>query len=143
VDAASFDFSMACDSLPWSPCSQTGGTWFEQVTCNVGGKLTRPLGLESCDQEPEVQLEWLDELLVVFLMESIMRPTLCNVFINWMMRWNAPLVSLQAKLWGVADKLGDRAAILRDLKRLEKQAGRNLVKFNKLLSMQSLAPRTD
>lgn len=90
MDVAYFDFSKACDSLPWSPCSQTGATWFEYVTCNVSGKLTRPLGSESCDQELEVQQGWLDRLLVVFLMGSIRGSTLCNVFINWMMRWNAP-----------------------------------------------------
>lgn len=56
---------------------------------------------------------------------------LCNVFINWMMRWNAPFGSLQVKLWGVAGELEERAAILRDLNRLEKWTGRNLTKFNK------------
>ena len=78
-----------------------------------------------------MQREWLHQLLVVFLMGSILGPVLCNVFINWMMRWNAPLVSLQVKLWGVAGELEDRAAMLRDLNRLEKWAGRNLMKFNK------------
>ncbi|KAK4828360.1 hypothetical protein QYF61_026021 [Mycteria americana] len=39
----------------------------DQVTCNVRGKLTRPLGSESCDQELEFQLDWLDQILVVFL----------------------------------------------------------------------------
>lgn len=29
VDVAYFDFSKAFDSLPWSPCSQIGGTRFK------------------------------------------------------------------------------------------------------------------
>lgn len=29
MDVAYFDFSKAFDSLPWSPCSHIGITWFE------------------------------------------------------------------------------------------------------------------
>lgn len=93
----------------------------------MSGKQTRPLGSATCDQEQE----WLDHLLAGTQMGSIVGPVLGNVLINRMMKWNAPLVSLQVKLWGVAGELEDRAAILRNLNRLEKWAGRDLMKFNK------------
>lgn len=58
-------------------------------------------------------------------------PVLGNVFINWMMKWNAPLISLQVKLRGVAAELEGRAAILRNLNRLQNWAGEDFMKFNK------------
>lgn len=77
-------------------------------------------------------LEGCGPVLIGVTPGSILVLRMCNIFINnWIMRWTAPLASLQVKLRGVVCALDDKAVILRDLNRLQKWTGRHVTEFDK------------